>query len=75
MRKWMIVVTMMVLMPWVVSLAWMRAAGMESEVIVREAAGQAGNGDREVGQKKTTGYERTDGDGQEEENPDEGIKR
>ena len=75
MRKWMIVVTMMVLMPWVVSLAWMRAAGMESEVIVREAAGQAGNGDREAGQKKTIGYESTDGDGQEEENPDEGIKK
>lgn len=47
MRKWMIVATVMILMPWMVSLAWMRAAGVESEVMVREAAGQAENGEME----------------------------
>lgn len=46
MRRWVIAVTAMLLMPWMVSLVWMRAAGMESEVAAREAAGQAENGEK-----------------------------
>lgn len=63
MRRWMIAVTAMLLMPWMVSLVWMRAEGMESEVAAREAAGQAENGEKtEYGKAAESASDSGDGE-------------
>ena len=52
MRRWVIAVTAMLLMPWMVSLVWMRAAGMEAEAKMGAEAGaegQAGGQEESIG--------------------------
>lgn len=63
MRRWVIAVTVMMLMPWMVSLMWMRAAGMEAEAAAE--AGQAGGQEESGTEEKTEEVEAAAGVRQE----------
>ncbi len=46
MRRWVIAAAVMILVPWAVSLAWMRSAGIQAEAAgISAAGGQAGGGE------------------------------